>query len=173
MTGGNSCEGCISGDVSEWLEVLPEYQRQSIATLLIDYDPVQVATIWLANSGPRDTAPFGGVRTAANNFYDKILQELQKALCGSSDYEAEREEISAATKGGGKLLLVSTLSTAIAPHVGAAAAVIAPAVTLTLAIVVKAGNATACDALAELIEVRSATESGEQDSSQLPGPELG
>ena len=142
--------------MDEWLEALPEYQRQSIAALLSDHDPVQVATIWLANSGPQDTAPFGGIRTAANNFYDNILQELQKAICGSEEYAAERKELAEATKGGGKLLLVGALSTAIAPHVGAAAAVIAPTVALTLGIVGNAGKATACDALEDLIERRSA-----------------
>lgn len=165
MTGTNSFSGVLSGDMDEWLGALPEYQRRSIVALLSDHEPVQVATIWLANSGPRDTAPFGGVRTAANNFYDNILKELQKAICESEEYAAERKELAEVTKGGGKLLLVGALSTAIAPHVGAAAAVIAPAVALTLGIVTNAGKATACDALEDLIEHRSVEVSPEMDSS--------
>lgn len=165
MTGTNPLGDLLSGDMDEWLATLPEYQRQSIAVLLSDHDPVHVATIWLANSGPQDTAPFGGIRTAANNFYDNILQELQKAICGSEEYAAERKELAEATKGGGELLLVGALSTAIAPHVGAAAAVIAPAVALTLGIVANAGKASACEALEDLIEHRSAAVSAEEDAS--------
>lgn len=159
MTGANPFDGLLSGDMDEWLAALPEYQRQSIADLLDDHDAVQVATIWLENSGPKDTAPFGGIRTAASNFYDNILKELQKAICGGEEYASERRQLAEATKGGGKFLLVGALSTAIAPHVGAAAAVIGPAVALTLGIVANAGKATACDALEELIDGRHPTSS--------------
>jgi hypothetical protein len=150
-------EGLLSGSMDEWLGGLPEYQHQSIAALLGDHDAIDVATIWLENSGPKDTAPFGGVRTAANHFYDNILRELQKALCGGDEYATDRKELAEATKGGGKLLLVGTLSAMIAPHVGAAAAVIGPAVAITLGIIANAGKATACEALEDLISRRSAT----------------
>lgn len=156
--------------MDEWLAALPQYQRQSIAALLADHDAVHVATIWLENSGPKDTAPFGGIRTAASNFYDNILKELQKAICGSEEYVVERKEFAEATKGGGKFLLVGALSTAIAPHVGAAAAVIGPAVALTLGVVTNAGKATACDALEDLIERRSAVASAENDAAEESRP---
>lgn len=155
MTVADPFEGLLSGDMDEWLAALPAYQRQSIAALLRDHDAVDVAMIWLENSGPKDTAPFGGIRTAANNFYDNILKELQKAICGGEEYATERKELADATKSGGKLLLVGALSTAIAPHVGAAAAVIGPAVAITLGIVANAGTATACQALQDLIERRA------------------
>lgn len=145
MSVAGPLEDILSGSMEEWLAALPEYQRQSIVALLSEHDAIDVATIWLENTGPKDTAPFGGVRTAANNFYNNILKELQKAICGDgAEYATERKELAEATKGGGKLLLVGTLSTLIAPHVGAAAAVIGPAVAITLAIVANAGKATAC-----------------------------
>ena len=164
MTAADPFDGLLTGDMDEWLAALPAYQRQSIAALLGDHDAVDVATIWLENSGPKDTAPFGGVRTAANNFYDNILRELQKAICGGDEYAAERKALAEATKGGGKLLLVGALSTAIAPHVGAAAAVIGPAVAITLGIVTNAGTATACQALDDLITRRSASASAEKSA---------
>lgn len=157
MTVADPFEGLVSGGMDEWLAALPEYQRQSIAELLVDHDAINVAMIWLENSGPKDTAPFGGVRTAANNFYDNILRELQEALCGGDEYAAERKELAEATKGGTKLLIVGTLSTLIAPHVGAAAAVIGPAVALTLGIITNAGKATACEGLEDLIARRTVT----------------
>lgn len=150
-------EHLLSGGMEEWLAALPEYQRQSIATLLRDHDAIDVATIWLEGTGPKDTAPFGGIRTAANNFYDNILKELQEAICAGKEYAVERKQLAEATKGGGKLVLVGTLSTLIAPHVGAAAVVIGPAVAITLGIVANAGKATACEALEDLIARRSAT----------------
>lgn len=159
MTVPDQFENLVSGDMDEWLAALPEYQRQSIAALLGGHDPIEVATIWLENSGPKETAPFGGIRAAASNFYDNVLKELQKAICNGEEYAAERKELAEATKGGGKLLLVGTLSTLIAPHVGAAAAVIGPAVAITLAVVANAGKATACEALADLIAQRAGTAS--------------
>ncbi|GAB3110007.1 hypothetical protein GCM10027055_08740 [Janibacter alkaliphilus] len=156
MTSDDTYDSLLSGDMSQWLDALPEYQRQSIAALLEDHDAIDVITVWLENSGPSDTAPFGGTRAGAKLFYKSILVELQKALCGGVEYVAERKALSEATGGGGKLLVVGLLTTAIAPHVGAAAAVIGPAVALTLGIVANAGKVTACDVLKEMIDERDA-----------------
>lgn len=158
MTDSEPFDIGLSGPIGEWLLALPEYQRGGISEMLKTHDPIEVATLWLESSGPSDTAPFGGVRNAANNFYNNILRELQKAVCTAApEYEANRTALREATQGGGKLLLVGALATAIAPHVGAAAAVIGPAVALTMAVIGNAGKQTACDALDALIVRRTAS----------------
>ena len=145
----------LVGDLSEWVEALPGYQRGPIEQLLAASGPVDVAVTWLSTTGPKDTAPYGGVRAGASRFYDNLLAEMQKLICGTDAvYDEERKQLKAATSGG-KLLVVGAISTAIAPHVGAAAAVLGPAIALTLGVIGRAGQASICETLAEVIEQRS------------------
>jgi hypothetical protein len=140
----------IEGDVNAWVEALPSYQRAHIERMLKSAGPAEVATLWLTSSGPTDTAPFGGVRVSAARFYDNLLLELQKLFCGSQEYEEDRRQLGQAA-GMGKLVVVGMISTAIAPHVGAAAAVLGPAIALTLGVVGNAGRTSICEALNELV----------------------
>lgn len=145
----------LVGDLSEWVDALPAYQRDHIEQLLLGSEPVDVAVTWLSTTGPKDTAPYGGIRAGASRFYDNLLTEMQKLICGTdSEYDEGRRQLKAATNGG-KLLVVGAISTAIAPHVGAAAAVLGPAIALTLGVIGKAGQASICDTLAEVIERRA------------------
>ena len=154
----------LVGQVHEWVEVLPGYQRDTLIALLDGRPPTDVIAIWLQNTGPSDTAPFGGVRVAAQNFYVNLLREIKKALCdGDEAYRDDRQKLAAASQDGGKLILVGTVSTVIAPHVGAAAAVIGPAVAITFGILSNAGKATLCEALTDLID-RTELANGETSS---------
>lgn len=160
MTDRASLDNLIVGGVSEWVEALPSYQRSHIERLLATQDPIEVATLWLSASGPADTAPFGGVRAGAARFYDNLLLELQKLFCGGEGYEEDRKQLGQAANAG-KLVIVGSISTLIAPHVGAAAAVLGPAIAITLGVVGNAGKASICDALAEVIANRAVV--GESD----------
>lgn len=152
----------LVGGVPEWVEALPPYQRDHIAALLTSAEPVDVAVTWLSTTGPKDTAPYGGIRAGASRFYDNLLAEMQKLICGSGDdYDEERKQLSTGANRG-KLFLVGAISTAIAPHVGAAAAVLGPAVAITLGVIGNAGKASICDALADVIGERSLPNSIDQ-----------
>lgn len=146
-------DGLITGDVASWIEGLPKYQRSHIAALLEARTPIEVAEIWLGNSRPRDTAPYGGARVVAARFYDNLLVQLEKLFCGAPEYEADRKKLGQAA-GASKLLIVGAVSTAIAPYVGAAAAVLGPAIAVTLGVVGTAGQATVCDTLNAMIQER-------------------
>ncbi len=146
----------VSGDLDEWLDVLPGYQRARLQSMLVTRDPLEVATAWLDASGPMDTAPFGATKSTGERFFDNLLNEMKKLFCGDATYESELKELLSAGNGT-KMFLVAGISTVLAPHVGAAAAVIAPAVTLVLAVAGKAGAATACGSLTDIIEARSST----------------
>jgi hypothetical protein len=143
----------IAGDLDDWVCALPAYQRRLIKSMLESATPTEVATLWLADAGPKDTAPYGGVRAGASRFYGNILFELQKLLCLGVGYEDEKQEVKHAASTS-KMVLVGVVSTSIAPHVGAAAAVIGPAVALTLAVLSNAGRASACETLAQMIRER-------------------
>lgn len=148
-------EGLLGGSIDEWVEGLPSYQREHIKLMMTSASPTDVAIEWLSNSGSAETAPFGGVRVGATLFYDKLLVEIQKVICGNEEYENERKEIVSAGNAG-KMFIVAAISTAVAPHVGAVAVVIGPAVALILAVVGKAATGAACESLTAMIEARSA-----------------
>ena len=143
----------LDGELSDWVDALPSYQRDHITALLASAGPIEVAEIWLGNTGPKDTAPYGGVKVVAARFYDNLLVELQKLFCGGADYEADRQNLGNAA-GAGKLVIVGTISTAIAPHVGAAAAVLGPAIALTLGLLGNAGQSSICQTLKDIIDER-------------------
>lgn len=143
----------LSGDVDDWLEGLPPYQRRHLEQMLATAEPTEVAITWLSNSGHADTAPFGGVRAAGVLFYDNLLLEIQKLFCGGEEYKEERVEL---VKVGntGKMLIVAFISTVIAPHVGAAAVIIGPAVALILAVLGRTAAGTVCEGVSKLIAER-------------------
>lgn len=148
-------EDLIQGDLQDWISGLPTYQRSLINQMLETQDPAEVAIAWLTSTGPKDTAPFGGVRAGATLFYENLLAEVQKLLCGGDGYEQEREQL----KNAGawtNMLIVGFVSTSIAPHVGAAAIVLGPVVAIILALLSKSGKATICDGIAAMIEERAA-----------------
>lgn len=146
----------VDGDIHEWTAGLPPYQRTHIEHMLESQSPTEVAISWLTSSGPKDTAPFGGVRVGAGLLYGNLSKEMQKLLCGTTECKQEREALvsSGAT---GKLLIVGIVSTAVAPHVGAAAAVIGPAVAMVLAVLSSSGKATICEGIALAINEQEAT----------------
>jgi hypothetical protein len=142
-----SLESLLTGDTNDWTAGLPNYQRALVEQMLESQSPTEAAITWLTSSGPNDTVPFGGVRVGAGLFYANLLREMQKLFCGGAGYREERAAL--ANMGTTtKLVFVGFVSTAVAPHVGAAAAVLGPAVALVLSIVAKAGVTTICDGLA-------------------------
>lgn len=140
----------------EWIDALPEYQRQTIATMLQQMDPLEAADAWLQASGPRDTAPFGAGTSRVNIFLLNLMRELQKLTCTEEGYEAEKKQVLSAAQLG-QPAVIAAVATALAPHVGAAAVVIAPAIGLLLSVFYNAAVSTGCDALSRKIsELESA-----------------
>lgn len=145
----------LEGDIEEWIESLPPYQKSTIENMLVSQEPTEVAISWLTSSGPSDTAPFGGIRTGATLFYENLLREIQDLVCGGSKYDQERKNVMTAVSAG-KMFIVSSVSIAVAPYVGAAAIVIGPAVAIVLAILSNSGMATACEGIKMMISKREA-----------------
>lgn len=121
-------------DPEIWFEALPPYQRNSIVQMRAEgssYD--DIASAWIA-AGSSKTAPFssGGAPTPDPSFLANLRQEFRAYLCGDKKYDKDRKQIAAQGKDA-RMFVVSGLSIAIAPHVGAASVVIAPIIVLLLA----------------------------------------
>lgn len=141
----------LVGDLQDWVAGLPGYQQRLVNDLLATRLPDEAAQAWLNSSGPpRDTAPFGGIRTGVNLFYGKLLRQIHLLLCGESEYLEERQQLIRDARAG-QTTIVAAIATAVAPHVGATPVLIAPAVALTLAAVGGASREAACETLAGMI----------------------
>lgn len=144
--------GEFEGEIMTWVASIPEYQRQHIEKLLdAGVAPLDTARLWLEASGPSDTAPYGGIKGAPNQFFNNVLREFQKLACGDAAYEEDRKKL-ASSYSAGKMTVVSTICLAIEPHVGASAILLGPAIAVLLGVVVNAGKATTCEALSEICE---------------------
>lgn len=152
----------LDGDVSAWLEALPPYQEQTLRHMLESATPEEAAITWLEHSGPEHTAPLGALRTGANIFYDKLLAELRELFCGGERYAEERSSLIKEAKAG-RAALIALVSAALAPHLGVAAVLIGPPIAIALAIIGRAGEGTACEAISTVIQRRSESALGSSD----------
>jgi hypothetical protein len=148
----------LSGELSDWLQALPPYQRGTVTQMLVGSDPIAVSLAWLSSTGPTNTEPFGAIRNAPNLFYDSMLNQLQSLLCGRQEWVKERGELINSAKAG-RAAVVTAISGYIAPHLGASPILLAPAVALTLAMLTKAGSDSLCATLSQLIEDRKSAAS--------------
>ena len=160
MTGSNQLDVQLDGDVREWVGVLPKYQRDHIEGLLERSTPLEAATAWLDSTGPKDTAPYGGIRMGSSNFYANLLVEMKELFCGGARYEGERKQAAEAF-GAGKVFFVSAVSALLATHIGVVATIIAPVVAITLGLLAKAGSASICSTLSMMIDERKSV--GDQE----------
>lgn len=146
----------LTGGLTDWLEALPAYQRDTINKMLEGRDPIEVSLAWLSSTGPANTEPFGAIRNAPNVFYDNLLEQLQSLLCSNKSYIKERDDLKGSIKAG-RATLVTAVSGYVAPHLGASPILLAPAVALILAVLTKTGSDSLCTTLNQLIEDRKST----------------
>lgn len=116
-------------ELNEWLEVLPEYQKEIIETLSKEHTPEEIIDIWIKTSGPENTAVFGG--DGNTGFIDNFKNEISKFICGHPDYRDERSQYNEKATVS-KYLMVSFISSSLGAKLGIAATIISPLVALTL-----------------------------------------
>lgn len=126
----SSFQQLLEQDPNGWLSALPGYQQQLATTLLSQGDsPEQAAEKWLS-AAPKDTYPFGGLRTS-KLYLEKLLDELEAFLCGDPRYNSERAKLAAESKAT-HALVVSSIAVFIAPAIGTSAPIIAPVIALLM-----------------------------------------
>lgn len=117
--------------LEEWTHSIPSYQRKLIEDLLEHTTPENAAAIWL-DSSVENNSPFSSEGTN-KRYYDYVLRELHKLLCGDPAYSEERKEMeSILKKDGAKEAIISFISAAIGAKLGLASAFIAPAIVLLI-----------------------------------------
>jgi hypothetical protein len=147
----------FNSESTAWLDVLPKYQRNSVDALLAEgksYD--EVAESWLAATVAYSTLGFG-VAKSSKVFFTKVLDEMHDLLCTDRGYQEERKSVLASFKDG-KALAAASITEAISPHVGAAAAFLSVAVVCVLSVISKVSLGAWCQMQTERRAATGATE---------------
>lgn len=151
-------EQLLLGPAEAWLDALPEYQRTAMGDLLDSLEIEEAVAAWMTIGSPTDTAPFGGVKSAARLLFSNMLIEIQKLLCGDPSYKNERDRLQQGA-GVSRIAVITAISSAIGPHLGASAVFILPVVAVAMSLLAKAGQKTVCEGLDLIISDRSNKES--------------
>lgn len=123
----------LADDPLKWIEALPDYQKENFTQLLnegLSFDEVaeRWCTATAANTFRLSAAPSPG----KSSFLEQVKIEIRAYLCGDPRYAKEREGLFG-EKSTTRTFVVGGLAVAIAPHLGVAAPVLAPMITLVLA----------------------------------------
>ncbi|MEG4110205.1 hypothetical protein [Microcoleus sp. S13_C5] len=124
----NQLEQLFQVDNEEWLTTLPKYQQIRIKQLVDSTNSYEEAAKQWLNAMPENTFPFGAEQ-ARNLFIEKVRDEMEKFLRGDEKYADEHKQLLSSSEVLQKTL-VSSVSAAIAPVIGTAAAYIMPVVVL-------------------------------------------
>ncbi|MEG4349337.1 hypothetical protein QUA74_06315 [Microcoleus sp. LAD1_D3] len=124
----NKLEQLFQVDNEEWLTTLPTYQQKMIKQLVDSTNSYEEAAKQWLNAMPENTFPFGAEQPR-NIFIEKVRDEIEKFLSGDEKYADEHKQLLSSSEVLQKTL-VSSVSAAIAPVIGKAAAYIMPVVVL-------------------------------------------
>lgn len=122
----------IQAEESELLSSIDNFQSEIIKAFLASTsnDYLESADYWL-NASTANTAKFGGEPNTTKLYRDKLLEELEKFLCGDQQYEDDRNKIAESTDKSQKYI-IGVMSAAIGKTLGAAGAFIAPVIVLLI-----------------------------------------
>jgi hypothetical protein len=114
------------------INCLDGFQIEIINTFLSinGQDYLDSADKWL-NASPSNTAAFGGDTSKTKIYKDKVLDEIEKFLCGDEKYESDRNKIAADSDKTQKYI-IGVMSAAIGKTLGVAGTFIAPVIVLLL-----------------------------------------
>lgn len=122
----------IQSDQESLLLSIDDFQSDIIKTFLASTsnDYLSSADNWL-NASTANTVKFGGEANKAKIYRDKLLEELEKFLCGDQQYEDDRKKIADSTDKSQKYI-IGVMSSAIGNTLGAAGPFIAPVIVLLI-----------------------------------------
>ncbi|MEG4283025.1 hypothetical protein QUB68_07835 [Microcoleus sp. A006_D1] len=117
-------------DSEEWLATLPRYQRNRIKQLVDATNSYEEAAKQWLNAMPENTFPLGSEQTK-NLLIEKVRDEIEKFLSGNERYADEQQQLVSSSEILQKTF-VSSVSAAISPAIGIAAAYVMPVIVLEL-----------------------------------------
>jgi hypothetical protein len=115
----------------ELIMCLEDYQQDLVNALLAETnnDYEKAADLWLSAT-PSQTAGFGGDTSHLKIYRDKIVDEIEKFVCGNDNSYQRDKEILQGNANATQQYIIGVLSTAIGGQLGVAGAFIAPIIVL-------------------------------------------
>ena len=124
-------------DPNSWIDALQPYQKNTIEKLYAENGSYEeTAKAWLTAS-MSTTVPFG-TEKGHSIFYEKILDEIEAFLDGNEKYKDDRIAL-LQEKSVVQTYIISTISVALSPLLGASAAFLAPVIAIAFVTITKIG----------------------------------
>jgi hypothetical protein len=122
----------IQSDQNTLLSSIDDFQAEIIKTFLASNsnDYLLSADNWL-NASTANTAKLGGESNKSKIYREKLLEELEKFLCGDQQYDEDRNKISDSTDKSQKYI-IGVMSASIGKALGTAGTFIAPVIVLLI-----------------------------------------
>lgn len=122
----------LNSEPKELISTLDSYQVEIIENFLFSSSNNYLACAdkWL-NASTANTAKFGGEPNKITLYRDKLLDEIEKFLCGNETYNEDRKKISESSDKSQKYI-IGVISSAIGKSLGVAGPFIAPVIVLLL-----------------------------------------
>lgn len=122
----------FQADQEQLLTSIDEFQSDIIKEFLrkTSNNYIESADKWL-NATPANTAQFGGEINKNKIYREKLLEEIEKFLCGDERYEDDRKKIALSGDKSQKYI-IGVMSAAIGKSLGIAGTFIAPVIVLLI-----------------------------------------
>lgn len=122
----------IQSEQDELLTTIDSFQVDILKSFLVSTsnDYLKSADYWL-NASTANTARFGGEPNKTKIYRDKLLEELEKFICGDAQYEEDRKKIGESADKSQKYI-IGVMSVAIGKSLGVAGTFIAPVIVLLI-----------------------------------------
>ncbi|MGI6446826.1 MAG: hypothetical protein ACOX2I_14215 [Candidatus Ozemobacteraceae bacterium] len=132
-------------DYNSLKNCLKKYQVNILDEILKKNDMESAIEVYLSANGPSTTIPFGGQPSQENSkpFINRFKDEFDKFVCGHPDYAHLYPKVSK-TAGNYSTMIVASISSALGATLGLSAALISPAVVLSLTLFGTMGRKAYC-----------------------------
>ena len=121
----------------ELLSLLKPYQQKILIPLIDSVGEEEAAKIWLSPENGSPSASFGGGESQPDPYFDRLIKEIRKLICGDECYKEDREKIIEANTSA--IFVVGIISASMGDIFGVAPALLTPVVILILNMISKVG----------------------------------
>ena len=122
----------------ELLVLLKPYQQKILLPLINSVGEEEAAKIWLSPDIENQSVSFGGGENQQNPYFDRLIQEIRKLICGDETYKEDREKIIEKANTSA-LIVVSGISALMGDVFGVTPTLLMPVVIMILSMISKVG----------------------------------
>ncbi|MHA3105488.1 hypothetical protein [Acinetobacter sp. ANC 3791] len=122
----------------ELIGLLKPYQQKILLPLIASVGEEEAAKIWLSPESTNQFVRFGGGENQPDPYFDRLVKEIRKLICGDESYQEYREKIIEKANASA-FVVVASISGLMGDIFGIAPAILTPVVILILKMISKVG----------------------------------